>query len=304
MLKLLKPLSLALCLAALAAPVQVLAQPQARAYAPENLRNLSYNDQVRVISLEYSEQSNGRRIPDDQLRFYIDQVNRSNWTFSRIKTDISQSLTGNGGGIGPQPGGTIRCESSDGRPRTCRTSWPGYSRLLRQLSKTPCTEGSTWQSRDGNIYVSGGCRGEFGPGLSPPVPPVGQTVRCESSDNRPRTCSVPWYGPTRLSRQLSSSACVEGRTWQSQNGQVWVTQGCRADFVAGAQIQPPQPGARRVTCSSVDNRTTTCAWPPGYGVPRLLRQISKQPCIQGNTWGISSRTAIWVSRGCRGEFGN
>ena len=65
-------------------------QPQAqaqaaRAYAPENLRSLSRADQERVIRLEYSEQSNGRRIPDDQLRFYLDQVNRSNWGFSRIK---------------------------------------------------------------------------------------------------------------------------------------------------------------------------------------------------------------------------
>ena len=302
MLKLLKPLSLALCLAALAVPVLVQAQPQTRAYAPENLRTLSYNDQVRVISLEYSEQSNGQRIPDDQLRFYIDQVNRSNWTFSRIKADISQSLAG-GGGIGPQPGGTIRCESTDGRVRTCRTGWPGYSRLIKQLSKTPCTEGSTWQSRDGNIFVSGGCRGEFGPGQGP-QPPVGRTVRCESTDNRPQTCSVPWYGRTRMSRQLSSSACIEGRTWQSQNGQVWVTQGCRADFVGDAQVLPPPQPGRRVTCSSVNNRTTTCALPVGNTMPRLLRQISKQPCIQGRTWGIDSRNAIWVNQGCRGEFGN
>ena len=62
-------------------------QPQAhaqatRAYAPENLRSLSRSDQERVIGLEYSEQANGRRIPDDQLRFYLDQVNRSNWSFS------------------------------------------------------------------------------------------------------------------------------------------------------------------------------------------------------------------------------
>ncbi|HSX64013.1 MAG TPA: hypothetical protein VLF15_04750, partial [Pseudoxanthomonas sp.] len=60
------------------------AQPQQRAYAPENLRSLSVADQSRVISLEYSEQANGRRIPDDQLRFYLDQVRQSNWTFSRV----------------------------------------------------------------------------------------------------------------------------------------------------------------------------------------------------------------------------
>ena len=74
------------------------AQVAPRAYAPENLRTLSVQDQTRVISLEYSEQSRGRRIPDDQLRFYLDQVNRSNWTFSRIKQDIAQSLGGNSGG--------------------------------------------------------------------------------------------------------------------------------------------------------------------------------------------------------------
>ena len=74
------------------------AQIAPKAYAPENLRTLSVQDQTRVISLEYSEQSRGRRIPDDQLRFYLDQVNRSNWTFSRIKQDIAQSLGGNSGG--------------------------------------------------------------------------------------------------------------------------------------------------------------------------------------------------------------
>ena len=73
------------------------AQIAPKAYAPENLRTLSVQDQTRVISLEYSEQSRGRRIPDDQLRFYLDQVNRSNWSFSRIKQDIAQSLGGNSG---------------------------------------------------------------------------------------------------------------------------------------------------------------------------------------------------------------
>ena len=72
---LLKALLAALCLATLSAPV--LAQFQPRAYAPDDLRELSYNDQVRVISREYEEQSGGRRIPDDQLRFYLDQVNQA-----------------------------------------------------------------------------------------------------------------------------------------------------------------------------------------------------------------------------------
>ena len=111
------------------------AQIAPKAYAPENLRTLSVQDQTRVISLEYSEQSRGRRIPDDQLRFYLDQVNRSNWTFSRIKQDIATSLGGGSGWTpGPPHGGgnSIRCESDRNRPQSCATPWRGPSRLLRQ----------------------------------------------------------------------------------------------------------------------------------------------------------------------------
>ncbi len=40
---------------------------------------------------EYADQSSGRRLPDDQLEFYLDQID-SGWTFSRIKQDIAESL--------------------------------------------------------------------------------------------------------------------------------------------------------------------------------------------------------------------
>ena len=45
-----------------------------------------------------------------------------------------------------------------------------------------------------------------------------QTVRCESTNNRQRSCPVGWNGPSRLTRQLSGSACIEGRTWRSERG--------------------------------------------------------------------------------------
>jgi hypothetical protein len=54
-------------------------------------------------------------------------------------------------------------------------------------------------------------------------------VRCESVKNRSNECRLD--GRARMIRQLSGSPCVEGETWgQSRNG-VWVTQGCRAEFV-------------------------------------------------------------------------
>ena len=73
-------------------PQPVHAQASPRAYAPEDLWTLGSNDQSRVISQEYREQSNGRQIPNDQLRFYLDQVRLSRWTFSRVKQDIAKSL--------------------------------------------------------------------------------------------------------------------------------------------------------------------------------------------------------------------
>lgn len=79
------------------------AQIGARAYAPERLWELSPSEQRRVIALEYSDQSGGRRIPEDQMRFYLDQVRLSRWTFSRVKADIAESL-GYQGGSGYPPG--------------------------------------------------------------------------------------------------------------------------------------------------------------------------------------------------------
>ena len=276
-----------------------------RAYAPENLRSLSYNDQVRVISLEYSEQSNGRRIPDDQLRFYIDQVNRSNWTFSRIKQDIAQSLAGSGN-VGPRPpvAGTILCQSTDNHSQRCTAPWRGPSRLVRQLSKKPCSQGSSWGSDNGSITVWNGCRGEFAAARQvQPRPPIANDYRitCGSQDNRYQTCN--WnaaYGQPQLSRQLSKSPCVSGRTWGYDSRGLWVNGGCRAEFSARSGAGPT---AYSVTCASNDRKQTSCAWNARYGRPRVIQQLSKTPCAEGTSWGYSGGASLWVSGGCRARFG-
>ncbi|HEU0307125.1 MAG TPA: DUF3011 domain-containing protein [Lysobacter sp.] len=289
MKKLLKPLLAVFCLLALSTPV--LAHFQARAYAPEDLRTLSYNDQVRVISQEYMEQSGGRRIADDQLRFYLDQVNRSNWRFSDIKRDIATSL---GGSVGPAPGGAIRCESTDNRNRVCNTPWSGHSRISRQLSGTQCIEGRNWSSQSGQVTVWAGCRAEFVEGRD-----GGQagTIRCESADNRSRTCATPWRGTSRLVRQLSSTRCVEGSNWRSQNGQVIVWSGCRGEFASGRD--GGQTGTIR--CESADNRVANCRT-PWRGDSRVVRQLSDRTCREGQNWNSGNgQVSVWS--GCRAEFG-
>lgn len=371
MKSLLKTLLTVLCLALLAGPV--LGQVRPKAYAPEDIGQLSLPDQERVIRQEYEEQSGGQDIPDDQLRFYLDQVNRSDWGFSRIRADIAQSL--GTGGVGSQPsGGTIRCESNDNRRRDCATPWPGRSRLVsqlsgsscienqswstrngqvtvwngcraqfaqawsdgggdvgsgesircesqggrsrscatpwngpsrvsRQMSDTRCIEGQNWSSRGGEITVWGGCRAEFSSRwVDDTDPDYDQTIRCESTNNRSRTCDVPWRGATRVVRQLSGTACTQGYSWESRNGQVTVMRGCRAEFGPAGSNWPGH--GRTVTCSSDNQRYTTCHWPPGQGEPRLIQQLSREPCTQGRSWGMRSHNTIWVSQGCRAVFGD
>lgn len=57
-----------------------------------------------------------------------------------------------------------------------------------------------------------------------------ETIRCESQDDRPRTCQTPWRGASQLVRQLSDSPCIEGRTRGDQGKQIWGRDGCSAVF--------------------------------------------------------------------------
>jgi len=183
------------------------------------------------------------------LRFYLAQVN-SGWSFSRIKQDISTSLRGSrpgggsgGGWHGTTPGGgnggIVRCESQDKRERTCPTGWRG-ARLVRQISGTACVEGRSWGTRNGAVWVNGGCRGEFaearGPGSGWGGGGSGgnnarYSVTCSSNDRRRSTCA--WEsrrGRPVLVEQLSGTACRENQTWGFANGSLWVSNGCRGRF--------------------------------------------------------------------------
>jgi len=136
------------------------------------------------------------------------------------------------------------------------------------------------------------------------------SVRCESIRNRPQQCRLD--GRPRLVRQLSGAACVEGRSWGQARGGVWVSDGCRAEFVAergrpSRPIHDGRPGApgwgsaaQVVDCDSKDRRQRRCNMTIRSDA-RLLRQKSGSACIEGQSWGWD-RNGLWVSNGCRGQF--
>lgn len=138
-----------------------------------------------------------------------------------------------------------------------------------------------------------------------PYAPEGRTLRCESSDGATRECAVDATGGARLLRQLSRSPCVEGETWGRMRRSIWVTQGCRGEFIAFADDRAGYgnyPGSlgRTVRCGSDQGRWTHCVADVRGGV-ELVRQLSRSQCLRGQSWGID-RGGIWVSGGCRAEF--
>lgn len=133
----------------------------------------------------------------------------------------------------------------------------------------------------------------------------GQTVTCASDDGKRHYCNMDTRGGVQLSRQISGTNCVQGRSWGYDAQGVWVDKGCRADFIAGGAYgnggygQGPN-GGQTVTCSSDDGDRHHCDLNTRSGV-QLTRQISGTPCIEGQSWGRDMR-GIWVDKGCRAEF--
>lgn len=205
-----------------------------------------------------------------------------------------------------QDGQVVRCESKDGRTRECAVDARGGARLVRRLSRSACVEGESWGALRNAIWVSHGCRAEFiayprgrrdrDDVLRDRSPLAPGHVRCESRDGRWNHCDVDIRGGVELARQLSRGRCVRGRSWGTDAGGIWVSGGCRADFA----VQSGPPPLARFRCESRDGAPRHCPLDTRAPV-RLVRQLSRSPCVEGHSWG-QDRRGVWVMHGCRGEF--
>jgi len=307
-------LTAALVLACLAStPATAAQRGYSDARASDDLSSLSVRDRIRVIEREYAAQSGQRQIPDEQLEFYLDQVQTSRWTLDRIRADIIASRRGsNGGAWRPSTSGwtqlTVTCSSIDRRYAECRTPFNGRARILHQISDTRCIENNNWGQRRGLVWVNAGCRARFGEDASGDWGNDGnwgngQRITCESRDGRYRECRTNFRGQARIHKKLSNASCNVGRDWGSRPGQVWVNNGCRAEFEDSRDNGPGNSDNYSVSCASQDGGYRTCQWDRRYGTPRLTSQQSNSPCIEGRTWGYEQRRGLWVDKGCRGRFG-
>lgn len=146
---------------------------------------------------------------------------------------------------------------------------------------------------------------------------VSDEVVCSSIDNRYNECQIPFRGDAMITTQVSSSPCIEGRSWGQKPGVVWVSNGCRARFgVTMTSNAPPvssppvynppahvPPVTRRafVTCQSYRGAFRRCATGFRGRVVLNRRLRNSSSCIAGRTWG-QREGSVWVSRNCRAEF--
>jgi len=70
-------------------------------------------------------------------------------------------------------------------------------------------------------------------GLAPRHASAQTVVTCESENGHKAVCPVNTAGGVTLYRQLSSVACVQGRNWNLNPSVIWVSGGCRAQFMVG-----------------------------------------------------------------------
>lgn len=199
----------------------------------------------------------------------------------------------------------VLCDSSIGY-RECQIGPLGTPVLSRELSNGRCFEGVSWGAHStGRVWVDDGCVATFtlknaGEGLR-----ASNRVICESEDEKRQTCRADVMKGVTLARQLSRTACIEGTTWgyDKVRDQIWVEQGCRAEFIIGKlteELPPVQALDAAITCESDRGRRKQCAGDTGAGV-QLVRRLSEATCRFGREWGFDQK-GIWVDKGCRAEF--
>lgn len=126
---------------------------------------------------------------------------------------------------------TVMCESVDGRRNHCAVTTTNGVRLLRQTSEANCVFNSTWGVDGNGIWVTNGCRGEFALGGANNADPRVSRVLCESKNGQRAVCPADTRMGIAVVRQVSDAPCTLNSTWGYDTEGIWVTSGCRAEFI-------------------------------------------------------------------------
>jgi hypothetical protein len=280
----------------------------ALAFSQPSVAQSGSRDQVRAIEQEYSRQTNGRSISDDQLEYYLDRAN-AGWPMSRISQDMADTrrMAPNNPWRAQQGWAptAVVCSSIDNRYRECAVPFRGRAVVNQQISHAACIEGQSWGQKQGMVWVNRGCRARFTmvPDAVGNAPGNRPSVVCKSQQGARVVCNTGMNGRMQLiSRFKNSGACVEGRTWGQRGNQVWVSDNCRARFALAPNAVGNAPGTRpSVVCKSQDGERTVCNTGMNGRMQLISRFTNSGACIEGRTWGQRANQ-VWVSDNCRARF--
>lgn len=132
----------------------------------------------------------------------------------------------------------ITCRSNGGRLSRCAANTLYGVQMNRQISNASCIEGKSWGYDADGIWVDRGCSADFmlgntTRGYRRDDGLYSRTVVCESDFSGRHNCAAETSGGIQLSRQLSKTNCVLNKTWGYDSRGIWVSKGCRAEFLLG-----------------------------------------------------------------------
>lgn len=177
------------------------------------------------------------------------------WTYDRQSIRVRNGCRavfalyfgGGGGGWGGGNGNggtrTIRCESFNYREQYCRANLDRATVQVQRVLGGTCRQNDTWRWDRNGINVRNGCRADFrvteyggggsgwgGSGGSwEGGGSGGRIVSCASQNYRYAQCYVGTINNVQIDR-VQGGRCVRNETWGVNSRNIWVDQGCRAQF--------------------------------------------------------------------------
>src|SRR6185503_6611655 len=141
----------------------------------------------------------------------------------------------------------VACSSDDGHKKECAADLHGYVvRDVDQESRSDCVVGRNWGYDDRGVWVDDGCRAtfrfdSFRGGNHPRSygyhdreysKADEQRVTCESKDGHRKNCDADLRG-YRIAdvKEISHADCDIGRNFGYDDRGVWVSGGCRGEFL-------------------------------------------------------------------------
>ncbi|MEA2240110.1 MAG: hypothetical protein QOC81_4834 [Thermoanaerobaculia bacterium] len=130
----------------------------------------------------------------------------------------------------------VTCESHNDARADCPAETHYGVALVRVTGEKECVLGKSWGFDDKGVWVTEGCRGQFALGgyrlpATAKLPPTAMKLVCESADGQRKVCEVDASHGVGLLRQISEKDCVLNRSWGYGRDGIWVSEGCRAEFV-------------------------------------------------------------------------